>query len=68
MKTRCYECMFLNWDFLSGEYWPGDWFCGLHGGAPVDPNGNQPDLNHHGSCGFIPLEGQRQFVIPPYLM
>lgn len=57
--------MFLNWFFVTGEYWAGDYFCGLHGSASVDPDGEQIDFDHHGGCGFVKIEGSRQLVFPP---
>ena len=56
--------MFLNWDFITGEYESGPWFCGLHGGARVDPDGVQRDLDNRGGCGFIANRETRQIRIP----
>jgi hypothetical protein len=53
---RCYGCEYLNYDFLDDIYEHGEPFCGLHGRAPVDPNGPQQDLNHHGGCGYSPID------------
>lgn len=63
MKARCRSCYWLNWDFISGEYVSGQWFCGLHGGTCVDPDGEQRDLNHHGGCGYVFASGMRQLRI-----
>ena len=49
MKARCRQCEYLNQD------------CGLHGRARVDPDGEQPDLNHHGGCGFNRATEPRQY-------
>lgn len=68
MKARCHECFYLNWYYLTGEYWAGDWFCGLHGSATVNPDGNQPDFDHKGGCGFHPIQGTRQMTIPPWML
>ena len=67
-KAKCHQCEFLDWNFFDGSYsFDGVHQCGLHGGAIVDPDGEQPDLDHHGGCGFIPLQGVRQYSIPPWL-
>lgn len=58
--ARCHQCHFLNWYFIDHTHVSAPWFCGLHGGALVDPDGEQQDLDHHGGCGFMPLEGSRQ--------
>ena len=45
----------MDWDFITDEIRPqcdNDHFCGLHGRAPVDPDGPQVDLNHRGGCGY----------------
>lgn len=63
MKARCRQCMCLNFDFILDEYESGDWFCGLHGHACVDPDGEQPDLDHQGGCGFIEAEEPRQYSL-----
>lgn len=61
MKARCRQCEYLNQDWLTREYETGEWFCGLHGRAHVDPDGEQPDLNHHGGCGFNRATEPRQY-------
>lgn len=63
MKTRCKTCEFLNWDFITGDYTPGPWFCGLHGRTSVDPDGEQRDLDHRGGCGYIKSTEPRQYSI-----
>lgn len=63
MKARCRSCYWLNWDFISGEYVGRPWFCGLHGGTRVDPDGEQRDLDHHGSCGYMKATEPRQLRI-----
>ena len=51
----------LNWDFITGEIIPEEeHYCGLHGCARVDPEGEQQDLDHQGSCGFLPIKEPRQ--------
>ena len=41
-KARCRRCMNLNYDFFTRTYEDTyDYFCGLHGRAPVDPDGEQ---------------------------
>lgn len=62
-KARCRECYYLNWNYLTLDYEVGDWFCGLHGMAAVDPDGDQPDLNHHGGCGFHKADEPRQYQL-----
>lgn len=60
MKARCRNCECLNFDFVSGKYeFPEHDFCGLHGRTRVDLDGDQPDLNHHGGCGFMPKQGEK---------
>lgn len=63
MKARCRQCEYLNFDFIFNVYESGDWFCGLHGRALVDPDGEQPDLDHKGGCGFNKAEESRQFSL-----
>ena len=54
-KAKCRRCMNLNYDFLLGTYEDtDDYFCGLHGRAPVDPDGEQMNLDRRGGCGFHP--------------
>lgn len=60
MKARCRSCYWLNWDFISGEYVSGQWFCGLHGCTRVDPDGEQLDLDHRGGCGYMKATEPRQ--------
>lgn len=56
-RARCRRCYFLNRNGLTDEVEQTDEpFCGLHGQAPIDPDGKQPDLDHEGGCGFIPNE------------
>lgn len=62
-SARCRECYWLNLDVFSDEYESGEWFCGLHGRAAVDPDGEQPDLDHRGGCGFSEFHGERQFSL-----
>lgn len=55
MKARCRNCNYLNYDFFSDSYErvePGEDFCGLHGRAKVNPDGEQQNLNSRGSCGY----------------
>ena len=63
MKARCRSCYWLNWDFVTDDYECRPWFCGLHGGTRVDPDGEQRDLNHHGGCGYVFASGMRQLRI-----
>lgn len=53
-RARCRDCQFLNWNFLTNEIEDdgNGHFCGLHGGASVDPDGMQLNLDHKGACGF----------------
>lgn len=59
MKMRCKKCTWLNYDVIRDRY-QNDYepFCGLHGRAPVDPEGEQVNLDRHGSCGFYPRQRQ----------
>lgn len=61
MKARCRRCYYLNLDFIDLTY-EDDCppFCGLHGRSRIDPDGEQPDLDHHGGCGFSPKEQEYQ--------
>lgn len=58
-KMRCRECFCYNYDFISNKYEVGRSICGLHGGASVDPDGIQRNLDNRGGCGFIPKYGQQ---------
>ena len=54
---RCWRCAYLDYDCIGEcqeQPLPGEHFCGLHGRARVDPDGEQMDLDHHGGCGFAP--------------
>ena len=64
MKARCRSCYWLNWDFVTDDYECGPWFCGLHGGTRVDPDGEQRDLDHRGGCGYIETHEPRQLRLP----
>ena len=51
--------MCLDYDFLSGRYEQrpnGQHVCGLHGCTPVNPDGEQVNLDHKGGCGFIKMD------------
>lgn len=61
------ECINLNYDYITDQYeldLPP--FCGLHGHARVDPDGQQQNLDHCGGCGFVeknkPIELTFAFV------
>lgn len=52
-KMRCRKCNWLNWDFITQtQENTTEYYCGLHGCARVDPDGEQANLDTHGSCGF----------------
>lgn len=52
-KMRCRRCCWFNYNFLFSRYEVTDKpFCGLHGGARVNPDGKQQNLNGRGGCGF----------------
>lgn len=56
-KIRCRFCMNLDYNYIFDRHDPqpdGQHVCGLHGGSPVDPDGEQVDFDHNGGCGFIP--------------
>lgn len=59
-KMRCADCYWLDWDFVTHRHIPlrnpGFHYCGLHGRAQVDPNGEQQNLDRHGGCGFMPVQ------------
>jgi hypothetical protein len=55
-KARCRTCEYFEWYFITGEK-DHDFMksrCGLHGGAVVDPDGEQPNMDHRGGCGYNP--------------
>ena len=56
MKARCRRCEALDYDYIEDRPEPrpeGQHVCGLHGCAPVDPDGEQPNFIRGGGCGFI---------------
>ena len=54
-KGTCRSCEYLNFNFIHGRYEPDQPpYCGLHGMAPVDPDGKQPNLDGRGGCGYCP--------------
>lgn len=55
MKARCRRCWHLNYDYIFKRYdWSSPYFCGHHGCARVDPDGEQPNLDRRGGCAFTP--------------
>jgi len=63
-KARCKRCRWLDYSFLDDKYEQTDeHFCGMHGMAPVDPEGEQPNLDHHGGCGYSEKEQYSQLSI-----
>ena len=55
MKVKCKTCAWLNYSFIFDRYQQrkkGDNICGLHGGASVDIDGEQPNLDNRGGCGY----------------
>lgn len=59
MRIRCHHCRYLDYDFLNDNYEitsPTEHFCGLHGRRRVDPDGEQMNLDSHGSCGYSPRQ------------
>jgi hypothetical protein len=59
MKMRCWRCKNLNYDYFDRKYETpadGHFFCGLHGRAQVDPDGEQVNLDRRGGCGYYPKE------------
>lgn len=65
MKARCNTCLCLDYSFMLDryEYDGKSHFCGLHGGETVDPNGEQPNLDRKGGCGYIPKEEPQQLEL-----
>lgn len=54
-KMKCRWCTWLNYDVFTRTYeQPEHYFCGLHGRARVDINGEQENLDARGSCGYSP--------------
>jgi hypothetical protein len=61
---RCKECWCLNYDFFEHRNIDtGRPRCGLHGGATVNPDGPQVNLDNRGGCGFIPKGTERQLTL-----
>lgn len=60
MKARCKNCVYLNWDFITGKVITPEYnnFCGLHGRAEVDIDGVQQNLDGRGGCGYHPKQRQ----------
>jgi len=48
----------MDYDVFSRtyEHHPSGHFCGLHGRAQVNPDGEQANLDARGGCGFSPKE------------
>lgn len=66
MKMRCWSCEYLDYDIIDCQLErcsPGKHFCGLHGRARVDPDGNQVNLNNRGSCGYFPRKKSLQLLL-----
>ena len=60
MKAKCKKCYYLDRDMLSNTKEKNNWhFCGLHGRAEVDPDGEQRNLDRRGGCGFFTIEGKQ---------
>ncbi|MBR1464303.1 MAG: hypothetical protein IJ604_13145 [Prevotella sp.] len=54
-KIKCRLCTYLDYDFFERRFenrTEGNHYCGLHGRAQVDPDGEQVNLDHRGGCGF----------------
>ena len=52
--------MWFGWDFITQTMGHGS-FCGLHGGRPVDPDGDQVQMLNRDTepdCGYAPNERQ----------
>ena len=63
-KARCNNCEYLNWNFLTDEREQNSTpFCGLHGRAHVDPNGQQMNLDSHGGCDYTPKHKPQQLTL-----
>ena len=64
-KIRCRFCVNLDYNHIAQRYEPrpeGEHVCGLHGCAPVDPDGPQANLDGRGGCGFSPKSRQVQLT------
>ena len=64
-KIRCRFCTHFDYNHLDSRYEPraeGEHFCGLHGMAPVDPDGPQVNLDHRGGCGYYPKKRDVQLT------
>ena len=62
-RMRCHDCYWFKWSFLTGKHTADKPQCGLHGGATVNPDGPQQNLNNRGSCGFLPLHKEKQLTL-----
>lgn len=65
-QMRCADCYWLDWDFVTHQHITpreGYHYCGLHGSARVDPEGEQRNLDRHGGCGFTPVQEPIQLVL-----
>ena len=60
MKARCNRCTWMDYDVFSKTYEQhpdGHHFCGWHGRAEVDPDGEQPRLSHDDKmCAYSPRQ------------
>lgn len=63
-RARCKSCFYLNWNWITDTRdMNPPYFCGLHGRAIVDPDGEQENLDHNGGCGYSPKETSYQLSL-----
>lgn len=75
MKARCRKCYYFDFSPFMAQFGEtcqmqrekanrtGEHFCGQHGGAEIDPDGEQRSLDRKGSCNFVPEKTTRQLTI-----
>lgn len=64
-KIKCRLCVNLDYNAFFRRYEnrsDGEHFCGCHGMAQVDPDGEQLNLDHRGGCGFFPKHREPSVV------
>jgi hypothetical protein len=63
---RCLTCAWYKYDFFDRRYDDTrEPFCGLHGGARVNPSrgAKQMNLDNRGGCGYCPKVKVRQLKL-----
>ena len=63
---RCLTCAWYKYDFFGRRYDDTrEPFCGLHGGARVNPSrgAKQMNLDNRGGCGYYPKNTVKQLKL-----